>query len=114
MVRESEVREKLVDALQDELSLEEFAEWLLSVRREMHRNSDPDARALAASISVLLYQHFEGYLRQPRLLEELRALVAAPIVVSVPAMPDAATVQRPVVTVTGSFEVIPDVLLVGV
>jgi hypothetical protein len=75
MVRESEVRENLVDVLQGELSLEKFADWLSSARRNMHHDSSSEAQTLVTSVSLLLYQHFEGHLRNGALREELVKLV---------------------------------------
>lgn len=80
MVRESEVREKLLDVLHDELPLEEFAEWLASARRDMHLDSTAEAQDLVSSVSLLLYEHFEGHLSEARVLDELMSLVSQALV----------------------------------
>jgi hypothetical protein len=41
----------------------------------MHRDSTPEAQALASSVSLVLYEYFEGHLPEARLFEELSALL---------------------------------------
>jgi len=74
MVMESELREKLVDALQGYYSLADFADWLASARVNMHRDSAPEAQALASAISLLFYQHDDGLLTEDQLQHELMLL----------------------------------------
>ena len=71
MLAESEIRQKLVDVLQDKLAVEEFADWLARARRNAHRDSAPIAQQLAADLSSLMYQHEEGYLSEAALEVEL-------------------------------------------
>ena len=75
MLRESEVREKLVDVLQGDLSLEDLSDWLSSARRNMHLDSLPAAQELAGSVSLVLYEFFEGYLSESEALSDLRGFV---------------------------------------
>lgn len=74
MAQESEVREKLLDVLQGDLPLEEFADWLSTIQRDVHRSGTPATQDLVAAISLLMYEFFGGHLREPLLLEELSGI----------------------------------------
>jgi hypothetical protein len=74
-MREAEIQQKLVEVLLHKLSVGEFADWLSVARSNMHQNSPPQAQALASSISLLLYQHFDGYLKEPELRLDLLSLI---------------------------------------
>lgn len=75
MVEETEVREKLLDVLQDNLPVEEFADWLSVAQTNMHLDSTREAQALVSKVSLFLSEYFDGALTESRLTEELTALV---------------------------------------
>jgi hypothetical protein len=75
MIREAEVRAKLIDVLQGDESFEEFAEWLSLARVNAHLDSSQEAQELAAAVAVPLYEYFEGHMPEPRLWIELAKIV---------------------------------------
>ena len=76
MIREAEVRQKMIDVLQDTLPLEDFSDWLGENRRNMHRDNSGDAQALVGAVSLLLYECFDDYRSEESLREDMLHLLS--------------------------------------
>lgn len=94
MISESDIRLRLIRVLQNQDSVDSFAEWLAAARQNAHRDSPRSAQDLAAAISLLLYEHDDGILDDLELREELTVL--AEIVRSTFSFVDANAVIQPV------------------
>jgi hypothetical protein len=54
MINEFSVRDKLLELARNEISLEEFENWLVPAAWNMHYDSSPEAVELVSSIHLLL------------------------------------------------------------
>ncbi len=73
MIQEREVREKLAKYLHDQMSLEDFSDWLGERSWNMHVGSSDSAKRLVGSLELLLAEYFQGH----RSESELRSLFSA-------------------------------------
>jgi hypothetical protein len=80
LILESEVREQLLDVLQEEVSLGDFADWLALERRNMHQDSSPEAQELVSSLSLLFYEYLSGHMPEEQLRHELASIAGNRIV----------------------------------
>ncbi len=76
MLRESQLREILLDALQERRSLEDFHEWLSAARYNMHLDSSVATQELVGQVSLALYEYFEGHQSERGLREDLARLAS--------------------------------------
>jgi hypothetical protein len=75
MVSASEIRRKIGELLADQLSLQEFEDWFVSMRQDIHKSADLESRELAVSIDHLLSQFEDD--SEPFRLALLEAVFAA-------------------------------------
>ncbi len=75
MIAQSEIREKISRYLRQEVSLDQFEDWLVQHSWNMHQDSDDDAQKLAASVELRLAERSSGHLNESELREELRSLL---------------------------------------
>jgi hypothetical protein len=75
MIEEAEVRAKLAVLAGDELSLEDFEDWLGLASRNMHADSSPGAIDLVSSIHLLLSERDHGDLNETELRRQLLLLL---------------------------------------
>lgn len=74
MISESETRERLARYLANEISLDEFEDWLVQASWDAHLDSEQPAQRLAYAIELKLAEFSSGHLREEELREELRLL----------------------------------------
>lgn len=74
MIRESEIRQKLIEHLSDRLSLDDFEDWLVAHSWNMHQDSAPSAQDLASALELALYEYSSGHLTEAELRSELMSL----------------------------------------
>lgn len=77
MIAENSIREKLSRFLRNDISLDQFEDWLAQSSWNMHVDSDPSARKLASSIELRLAEHSSGHLDERALRDELRVFVTS-------------------------------------
>ena len=111
MITEHQIRDELLAFLQSAISLDEFEDWLAQESWNMHRDSAPPARELAAAIELALAEHSSGHLAWYELRARLLSL-GSTIVVDVPVMPEVYAVSAPVTAPAGPF-VLADLELVA-
>jgi hypothetical protein len=75
MISESSVREKLLEVVQDKISLEQFENWLSASSWNMHRDSSQEAIEIASSIHLLLSERDDRVLSETDLRKQLFSLV---------------------------------------
>jgi hypothetical protein len=76
MIRESQVRDRLLEVLQGHLSLGEFESWLVRESWDMHRDSSPGSQDLVANIELLLAERSSRELGNAAFFNELVALAS--------------------------------------
>ena len=69
MIAELEIRKELSRFLTNEITLDDFEDWLISKSWNMHLDSSGEAQSLASEIELCLSEYSSGHLE----LEELRA-----------------------------------------
>jgi len=72
MIAESQIREKLIKFLRNDISLDVFEDWLVQQSWNMHKDSDEAAQKLASAIELRLAEHSSGHLDDAALRDELR------------------------------------------
>lgn len=77
MIAENQIRQSLIRYLRNEISLDQFEDWLAQHSWNMHLDSDSASQKLAAAIELRLAEHSSDHLRECEMREELRALVNA-------------------------------------
>ena len=82
MILEFEIRDKLVDLVTGEITVDAFDHWLSAASWNMHKDSSVDARLLVGSIELVLAEHSEGHLSDEELRRRLVA-IASQVVASV-------------------------------
>lgn len=75
MIYESQIKEKLSELLNEEISLENFEDWLAPASRSMFRSSPSSAINLVSSIHLLLDEYDDHMFDEPALRDSLRALI---------------------------------------
>ncbi len=95
MIAELEIRKELVRFLTNEISLDDFEDWLVSKSWNMHLDSSAAAQSLASEIELCFSEFSSGHMNMAELRDELTPY-ATQISVSVPLN------KEPVVTVASS------------
>jgi hypothetical protein len=75
MVSDTEVRERLASFLRNELSLDEFEDWLVEHSWNMHRDSAPDVQDLVSSIELSLFEYSNGHRSEAELRSDLMSFL---------------------------------------
>ncbi len=75
MIDEQEVRDKLSALVSNDLSLDDYEDWLVSKSWNMHRDSHPDAQRLVWSIESLLSENASNRLDDQQLRKRFKALL---------------------------------------
>jgi hypothetical protein len=75
MIAEHQIRQQLAKYLHEEMSLDQFEDWLAERSWNMHQDSDESAQKLAAAIELRLAEHSSGHLDDEHLREELLPFV---------------------------------------
>ena len=75
MLNESQIREQLADYLADELSYQEFEDWLIQSSWNMHQDSSRDTQELVSDINLLIYEYLDGHIDEEKLRVALRPFV---------------------------------------
>jgi hypothetical protein len=75
MIAESQIRERLIRFLRNEVSLGEFEDWLVQNSWNMHKDSEEAAQKLVSAIELRLAEHSSGHLSDCELRDELRPFV---------------------------------------
>lgn len=75
MVEEKEVQDKLSEVVSDQLSLEQFENWLSSYSWNMHRDSSRDAVDLISSVHLLLSERDDQIFDEQSLKQEFLKLL---------------------------------------
>jgi hypothetical protein len=74
MINERDVREKMAAALSREISIVEFARWIMSNSWNMHQDSSRSAVSLVSDIHLLLAERDDLSLNDAAFIRELSAL----------------------------------------
>jgi hypothetical protein len=77
MIYERDVREKIAAVLANEISIGDFARWIMSNSWNMHKDSSDDAIALVSDVHLLLAERDDFSLNDDEFVSGLSALVAA-------------------------------------
>src|SRR2546422_3263241 len=77
MIYEAEVRAKIAAVLANEISVVDFARWIMSNSWNMHQDSEAAAVDLVSDIHLLLAERDNFSLNDQGFLRELEALVGA-------------------------------------
>ena len=75
MIAEYQIRQWLARYLHEEISLDQFEDWLVQRSWNMHRDSKESAQKLAAAIELRLAEHSSGHLDKDQLRSELMPFV---------------------------------------
>lgn len=75
MMREYDVRKKLVSLLNDDIEMEDFESWLVSQSWDMHKRSSMETQKFVSMIELLLAEFSNSHISQDALRKELEALV---------------------------------------
>ena len=75
MVAELEIRKRLARFLANELSLDDFEDWLVQGSWNAHREGEGPAQQLAYAIELRLAEHSSGHLSLQELRDELAPFV---------------------------------------
>ena len=76
MVSSNEVRNRLADAIEGQLSFDEFEDWLVQDSWNVHQSKDFDLQRLVFAIELPLAERSSGHLDDEGLLRELRAVLS--------------------------------------
>ena len=76
MVTSDEVRNRLADAIEGQLSFDEFEDWLVQCSRNVHQSKDFDLQRLVFAIELPLAERSSGHLDDEGLLRELRTVLS--------------------------------------
>jgi hypothetical protein len=71
MIVEYQIRQWLARYLSNEISLDQFEDWLVKQSWNMHRDSDEASQKLASALELRLAEYSSGHLDEPALREEL-------------------------------------------
>ena len=71
MIRESEIRQKLLALFGDQLSLTNFERWLGPASRNMHLDSAPEAMRMVSDIHHIFAAYDRSYIDDSQLRREL-------------------------------------------
>jgi len=74
MINKISVEDKMSELLRNEISLEQFENWLSSASWSMHIDSAPEAIDLVSSIHHILSERDDRVIDEAGLLNELRSL----------------------------------------
>jgi hypothetical protein len=77
MIAEHQVRQKLAKYLHEEISLDQFEDWLAQRSWNMHRDSEEAAQKLVSAIELRLAEHSSGHLDSRELHDELLPFVTS-------------------------------------
>lgn len=83
MISKDLVENKIAELLRNEVSPEQFENWLASASRNIHVNSSPEAIELVSSIHRLLSERDDHLLNEVRFLDALRSLARSVTCVSI-------------------------------
>jgi hypothetical protein len=75
MIAEYQIRQWLARYLHDEVSLDQFEDWLVQRSWNMHLDSEPSAQRLASAIELRLAEYSSGHLDDNELRLELLPFV---------------------------------------
>jgi len=75
MIIKSELRSEIARALRGESSLNDLYRWLMARSWNMHKDSDPSAVELAASVESLFFQRADGEIDDLAIRSELTELL---------------------------------------
>jgi len=75
MIAEYQIRQWLARYLHDEVSLDQFEDWLVQRSWNMHQDSEQSAQKLASAIELRLAEHSSGHLDDNELRLELLPFV---------------------------------------
>ncbi len=75
MIMESEIRDKLIAFLRDEIPLSAFEDWLVSKSWNMHLDSAQEAQELVSAIELELAEYSSGHLKYSELRNNLLDLL---------------------------------------
>lgn len=76
MIYERQVKDKIASVLQSEISVIDFARWIMSNSWNMHQDSSPSAVSLVSRIHLLLAERDEQAINDREFIEELRSIQA--------------------------------------
>lgn len=78
MIHEADVRAKIAAVLRDEVSVVDFARWIMSNSWNMHQDSSRAAVDLASNVHLLLAERDEASINDNDFKRELSALLSEP------------------------------------
>ena len=76
MVSSNEVRNRLADAIEGQVSFDEFEDWLVQYSWNVHQSKDFDLQRLVFAIELALAERSSGHLDDEGLVRELRAVLS--------------------------------------
>jgi len=79
MIYERQVKAKIASVLNGEISIIDFARWIMSNSWNMHQDSSEEAIALVQSIHLLLAERDDSSIDDSNFLSELRSLAIVPV-----------------------------------
>jgi hypothetical protein len=92
MINENDVRNRISELLKSEISIADFARWIMSNSWNMHQDSSADAVSLVSEIHSLLAERDDFLLNDAEFIHELSTL-SNTVVVAVPVDIDARIVR---------------------
>lgn len=75
MIAESEIRKQIAGFLANQISLDDFEDWIAQRSWDAHQDSDAAAQELAYAIELRLAEHSSGHLSEVELRHELTQFV---------------------------------------
>jgi hypothetical protein len=75
MIHARDVRAQIAAVLRNEISIEDFARWIMSTSWNMHKDSSEEAVDLVSSIHLLLAERSDGVDSQDDLRREFEVLL---------------------------------------
>ena len=83
MLSSNAIRSKLMSLISEQLSVDEFDDWIAVNSWNMHVDADPIAQALASAIELRLAEYSSGHLPWQQMVDEFRALLGGFVVLNV-------------------------------
>ncbi|HTS08679.1 MAG TPA: hypothetical protein VMP68_24135 [Candidatus Eisenbacteria bacterium] len=74
MIREHEIKEKIAQAINRQISIVDLARWFYSNSWNMHKDSSPSAVALASDVHLLLAERDDFSISDAEFISGLQAL----------------------------------------
>ena|SRR5882724_6412409 len=75
MVSRDQIREQLIDYLDDSLSFEQFEDWLIDQSMDMHKGSSPEAQEMVLDLKEAINEYLDQRINEILLKRNLYPFV---------------------------------------